>query len=165
MTPQQLATLKAHIVASPDLSAFPQNSDGAFEIAALLNLPAAPNFWVWKDSVTRAEIQSNGFNWLAVDDLTDPKARVWEWMFIDTGAVNPSKPNVRAGFAEVWKGNAAKNEVRGVVFGHCQRLATRAEKLFAAGAGTSTTIDGVGPATAAWTGSVGYLDVEQARAL
>jgi len=165
LTPAQLVTLKAHITASADLNIFPNTSDGSFEIAALLNLPAVPDFWIWKDSVSDATIMQNGFDWVRVDNLSVGKARIWEWMFGVTGAINPSKANVRAGIAEVWKGTAADNAVRGVVFGHCQRLATRAQKLFSTGAGTSTTIDGVGPATAGFAEDIIYNDVIQARAL
>jgi hypothetical protein len=164
MTPEQLAALKAHIDASPDLSGFPLNSDGAFEIAALLNLPATPEYLIWKDSVTEAEILQNGMDWLRVDNLSVGKARIWEWLFKFASA-NPSKANVRAAFAEVWKGTAADNTVRLSVFQHCQKPATRCEKLFSTGAGTTTTQDGVGPATATWFGSVSYAEVEAARRL
>ena len=161
LTPQQQATLKAHIEASPDLNVYPNTSDGAFEIAALLNTTAAPDFYIWKTSVSNAEILQNGMDWLRVDNLSVGKSRIWEWMF-QFGSADPRKANVRAGIAEVWKGTAADNAVRQAVFNHCQTLATRVQKLFATGAGTSTTVDGVGPAIADVM-SVNYLDVEAAR--
>jgi hypothetical protein len=51
LTTQQLATMKADILANPDLNSKPNNSDGAFEIARLYNLDASPNFTVWKTNV------------------------------------------------------------------------------------------------------------------
>ena len=146
LTTEQLATLRTHIEQSPDMNTLPPGSDSAFQIAALLNEKAVPDFYIWKESVTNAEILQNGMDWLRVDNLAAGKARIWEWMF-QFGAVNPSKANVRAGIAEVWKGTAADNAVRLSVFQHCQTLATRLQKLFATGAGTATTVDGVGPAT------------------
>lgn len=166
LTPQQLATLKTAIDADPVLAAKPLNSDGYFEIAQALNSElASPDFWVWKSLVSQDEIMQNGFDWVRVDNLSVGKARIWEWMFDNASAtINPSKANVRAGIAEVWKGTAADNAVRQAVFNHCQRLATRAQTLFAAGPGTTTSVDGVGPATMA-VEAITMADVEAARAL
>lgn len=164
MTPEQLATLKAYIAADPVLSAYPMNSDGAFEIAAALNQPANPTFYVWSESVSLASIVNNGFDWVRVDNLSVGKARIWDWMFAD-GFVNAAKANVRAGIAEVWKGTVADNAVRLTVFQHCQRPASVVEKLLASGAGTATSVDGVGPATAAFSGTVSYQEVQAARSL
>jgi len=44
LTPAQQQTLKAYIEADATLNAFPLNSDGAFEIAKLLNLDASPDY-------------------------------------------------------------------------------------------------------------------------
>jgi hypothetical protein len=160
LTPEQNATLAAHINASPDMNTLPPGSASAFEIAIMLNAQAVPDFYIWKSSVTNAEILQNGMDWLRVDNLAVGKARIWEWMF-QFGSVNPTKTNVRAGIAEVWKGTAADNAVRLSVFQHCQTLATRLQKLFAVGAGTATTQDGVGPATTdVWT--INYDEVKTA---
>lgn len=166
LTPEQLATLKAAIDADPVLASKPLNSDGYFEIAQALNTElASPDFFVWRTVVSQDEIMQNGFNWVRVDNLSVGKARIWEWMFDNAGATfNPAKANVRAGIAEVWKGTAADNAVRQAVFNHCQARATRAQKLFATGPGTTTSVDGVGPATMA-VESISLSDVEAARAL
>ena len=164
LTTQQQATLKAAIVADPILNAFPQTQDGAFAIAVELNKNASPEFYIWKESVAQQEIEQNGFNWVEVDNLTVGKARIWEWLFNNPSeSINPSKLNVRDGITECWKGSAAKNAVRFEVFKHCQRLATKFEKLFATGAGTTTDQDGVGPASASLYGTVRYEDVYDAR--
>lgn len=161
MTPAQLATLKAHIDASGDLNAFPNDSDGAFGIAALLNQPASPAFYVWRTSVPIDEIMQNGFDWTRVDNLTVGKARIWDWM-MRTALLNPSRANVRAGVLAVF-GTAGDLATRLATFTHCQRTATRIEKLFATGAGTTTTEQGVGPAVMAFEGNVSYQDVDVAR--
>lgn len=162
LTLQQLSTLKTAILADPALAALPSTPDGAFEIARQFNLAASPDFWVWKSRVTEEEIMQNGFDWVQVDNLTVGKARIWEWFFKSTGAIDPSKANVRAGIIECWSGTAQRVAVQAVVFGHCQRRATRAEKLFATGAGTSVS-NGTGPATMSFEGNLSYQDVEQAR--
>ena len=51
LTTAQQATLKAHIVATPELNAFPNNEDGAAGIANLLNTKTSPDFTVWKTNV------------------------------------------------------------------------------------------------------------------
>ncbi len=156
LTPAQLQTLAAAIAADPALVAQPQNSDGAFAIAAAFNLTASPDFVVWKSSVTQDSIMQNGFDWTRVDNLSVGKARVWEWMFSNSSrAINASKPNVRAGIEQVWVGTAADLAVRAAVYVHCKRLATRAEKLYATGTGSDAA-----PATMEFEGALNYRDVE-----
>lgn len=159
LTPAQKTTLAAHIAASPDLAAFPNTLDAAYEIAAIMSMPADPSFTVWRSNVTQDEILQNGFDWVLVDNLTVGKARIWDWMFKNAaGAINPSKVNVRAGIAECWKGTAQMLAQQAVVLGHCKRLASRAEKLFATGAGTD-----VSPATMGYEGALMPHDVYAAR--
>lgn len=144
LTNAQLLLLKTWIV---------NNRNGVFDQGAAdaLNQPAAPTFYVYRSSVTMSEIMLNGFAWTEVDALTQGKARIWEWMR-DADPVNkaidPSKPNIRAGINEVWAGSAPKLAVRAAVYLHCQRPATVAEKLLkASGNGTAAAQDGSGPAT------------------
>lgn len=140
MTPQQHATLKAAILADPTLAAMtsgPSTDYGA--IAAAMSADASPAFVVWKTNATRAELQDMDlFNWTVVDNLsTNSKFRIWDWMFGTTGAINPSKANIRAGIAATWVGNAQLLAVQTAVLDACKRNATRVEKLFATGTGTT----------------------------
>lgn len=161
LTTQQLEAIAAAIDADPVLAAFPNTLDGAFAIAAALNLPASPEFIVWRTSVSQSEIMQNGFAWVEVDSLTVGKARIWEWMFDnDEAAINPSKANVRDGIVEVWKGTAAKLAVQAAVFVHCKRAATRLEQILATGTGTTGS-----PATMGYEGDVNYQQVYAARNL
>lgn len=164
LTPEQLATLKAAIDGDPTLAAKPLNSDGYFDIATILNTElATPDFYVWKTSVPVNEIMGNNFDWTRVDNMTVGEARIWEFM-TQLGSIDPSKANIRAGVNEAYKGTAQDTAMRLAIFGHCQKLATRAQKLFASGAGTTTTDAGIGPATMA-VEQITASDVEQARAL
>ena len=159
LTTTQLATLKAAILADPVLAAYPNNSDGSYAIADLLKLPAAPEYIVWKNSVSQDEIMQNGFDWVRVDNLSVGKARIWEWMFKNSSAtMNPSKLNVRAGIDEAWKGTAADLAVRAAVYVHCKRPANRLEKIFATGAGTDAS-----PSVMAVEGEISYQEVDAAR--
>lgn len=136
MTPSQLVALKADILADPTLAAQAGSPDGRFAIAAAYNLPAFPAWYVWRTAVTEAEIFNNGMDWARVDNLSVGKARIWEWMF-KFGSINPGKPNVRAGIEAVWVGTAADLAVRAAVYGHCKSNATRGQKLFSTGTGTT----------------------------
>lgn len=135
LTPQQQAALKAFILADEALNAFPNNSDGNFHLAAVLNVEAAPAWKVWRTAVTRREILQNGFDWTRLDNLTVGKARVWTDIFVD-GVINPSMINVRAGIDSVWVGTAADLAVRTAVYVHCKRNATIVQKLFSTGTGS-----------------------------
>lgn len=158
-TQQQLLAIKAEIDADPVLAAYPNTPDGAFAIAAALNLPASPEFIVWRTSVSQDEIMQNGFAWVEVDSLSAGKARIWEWMFDNSNAaINPSKVNVRDGIIEVWKGTAAKLAVQAAVLSHCKRAASRLEKILATGTGTTES-----PATMGYEGDINYQAVQQAR--
>jgi hypothetical protein len=138
LTPAQLATLKAAIVADSELNAFPMNSDGAFAIAAALNQIASPEWIVWRTNVTRREVLQNGFDWTRLDNLSVGKARVWSDIFVD-GEMNPSKPNVRAGIESVWVGTTADLAVRASVYEHCKIPATRIQAILSSGTGTNAT--------------------------
>lgn len=162
LTAAQQATLKADILADQVLSAFPNNSDGAFAIAAIYNAVASPDFYIWRTSVPVVEIMQNGFDWTRVDNLTVGKARIWEFM-TSAGILNPSQPNVRAGFEACFSVEAGDQSTRQAIYNHCQRLATRAEKLFSTGTGTAATHHGLGPATSTLDGLLSYQDVQDAR--
>jgi hypothetical protein len=166
LTPEQLQTLKTAILADPVLANQPMDGDGNGVIADAMNAQASPDYWIWRSKVTQDEIMQNGFDWVRVDNLSVGKARIWEWLFDNRESViNPSKVNVRAGIAECWKGTTADNAVRAAVFLHCQRLASRGEKLFSTGSGTSTNGDGVGPATSTFEGLITPSEVDAARHL
>lgn len=138
LTPAQLTALRDFIVGDATLNAFPNNSDGNFEVAALLNAEANPAWVTWRTSVTRREILQNGFDWTRLDNLSVGKARVWTDIFVE-GVINPSKINVRAGIDSVWVGTVPDLAVRAAVYVHCKFNASRVQKLFSTGTGTDAT--------------------------
>lgn len=138
LTPAQLTALKSLVEGDPALAAFPNNSDGNYKIARLLNLEADPAWVIWRTNVTRREILQNGFDWTRLDNLSVGKARIWADIFVD-GYINPSKANVRTGIEAVWVGTAADLAVRAAVFVHCKANASRVQKLFSTGTGTTNS--------------------------
>jgi hypothetical protein len=157
LTTGQLATLKAAIEADPVLNAYPKNSDGAYDIAAALDVPAEPAFIVWKTNVSVDEIMRNGMAWDRVDNLTVGKARIWDWLG-RLGSFDASRANVRSGIDAAWIGTAADLAVRAAIYVHCKRSATKAEKILATGTGTDAV-----PATMGYEGRLQYTDVQIAR--
>ena len=139
LTTEQLHVFRAALLAEtdPDL-VFRRDNGQAGRVAEWYNEPRVPSLIVWKTSLQLEEITSNGFDWVRVDNLSVGKARIWEWMFgSEDKSINPSRPNIRAVIAEVWKGTAADLAVQAVVLGHCKRPATLFESLFVTGTGTT----------------------------
>lgn len=164
MTNAQLAALKADILADPALNAQPQNSDGAAAIADAYNLPAVPDYYVWRSRSLPPELMTAPFDWARVDNLSVGKARIWEWM-TQLGAVDLSQANVRAGVEACFSVEAGDQPNRLAIYTGGSRKATRFEKLFATGTGTLPTHHGVGPSVMAVEGPVSYKTIEEARAL
>ena len=158
MTPAQLAILAAHITASPDLNVYPNNSDGAFAIAQLLNLPADPAFTVWKNSVSKNDV-GKAFVATALASITsgnnDKLANFAAW----NETVEPWRADQRAFFDDIFS-VAAGATTRAALLVLWKRLATRGEKLFATGTGSDAS-----PATLGYEGSISYPDVQLARNL
>ena len=157
----QYAAVKALVAATPAMAAQPNNPDGNFEVARLMNLDAAPAFFVWKTGVEVSEIMLNGFDWTRVDNLTIGKARIWEWM-TQAGTLHPDQPNVRAGFLAVFT-TAGDIGNRTAIAAHIQRSASVVEKALASGAGTTSTEQFIGPATMGYEGPISYAEVQAAR--
>lgn len=74
LTPAQLATLKADILADGTLNAFPNTSDGNFEIARQYGFIVSPDFFVYRTAIPISEIfdQITWANFTPVDPPTDP---------------------------------------------------------------------------------------------
>ena len=166
LTTEQLATLKQWVI---------DNHNGIFDESTVtaLNAVADPAFLVFRDFVPMQEIMANGFDWTRVDNLNVGKARIWEWMERSyeqngVGGLNPSKETCREGINAIWVGTAADRLVRDVIYTHCYRSATVAEKLFATGNGTAPVAngDGSGPGTmgAGASGDVTLQNVIEADA-
>jgi hypothetical protein len=182
LTTAQLQTLKADIAANTAtatwqgvptaINALPNNSDANFAIADWYNATAAPDFWVWRSSVTKSElvnttstdadgVTTRTFNWTGTGFITRSQGErdAFAALFNGTNSVNASLPQVRQAFADIFSGNTAPAPSnRTHLLNVARRKATRAEKLLAAGTGTAAS-----PATMGFEGTLSYFDVGSAR--
>ncbi len=155
LTPAQQSTVKADIAANSDLNTKPNNSDGAFAIAALYNLPASPVFRVWRTSVLTRECKT-AMVWTEYIARSEMERDAWQFMLAD-GSINPSDANVRQGILDIFSG-AGGAGTRAALTAIAKRDSTRIEKLLATGTGTDGT-----PATMGFEGPISYNDVQSAR--
>lgn len=166
LTAAQKATIKADILADGTLNAQPNNSDGAFAIAAAYNLAAAVDFWVWRTAVDKKEFTNQtsqdgtNFTWVGNGFITRSAGEqtAWAELFNSTHQVNASLPNVRQAFSDIFSGtgNAAANRTH--MMSIARRKATRIEKLLATGTGSTAS-----PGVMGFEGDISYQDVGEAR--
>lgn len=156
----QLATLKAAILADSNLNSQPNTPDGNFEVARLLNLPASPNFIVWKTKVQIDDI-GDAINSAELAGLsTLNSTRLQTLVQLSGRGVNPSLANRRAFFDDIFSGSGG-TQTRAALLILWKRLATYGEKILKAG-GTGTDAS---PATLGFEGTLSYSAVGQARNL
>lgn len=179
MTPAQNAAIKADITANGDLNSQPANGDGCFEIARLYNLPATPDFYVWRTNVPTAEVFDQ-VQWAKLTPTDAPdgtlawqcrslacQGKQFNLQTILTGRekIDASKPNIRAGFQDALTNvpSSAGGATQPAGWNQLQqalsRKATRLEKLLATGTGSQGS-----PATMGFEGTVNYTDIGAVRA-
>ncbi len=165
LTSANLTAIKADIAANSDLNSKPNNSDGAFAIAALYNLPAAVDHWVWRTNVSRADVyntqdfEGGNWNWTTYKNQGATEQNAWVQMFMGDQA-DFSQDNLRAGIAAIFTGSAPATAQRDHILSVGRRKATRIEKLLASGTGSTAS-----PAKMGFEGKVTYTDIETARNL
>src|SRR5688572_12266391 len=130
LTSAQLAVLKADIAADPALNALPNNSDGAFAIAAIYNQPAAPVFRVWKTNVPTKDCKI-AMVWTEFIGRSVGERDAWQFM-LSNGTINPADANVRQGIADIFSGLSGA-ATRANLLAISKRDATRIEKLLSTG--------------------------------
>lgn len=160
LTTEQLTTLRDYILSVPAWAALPNNSDGAYAIAAELNAPAAPEFIVWRDDVRADEI---GNAWIGtdIDGMSALNMQRLQLLLASSagGSFDMRRVDRRAGFENPF-GTNQNNASRVAMRAAWKRTATVFEKVFATGTGTDAS-----PGVTTITGAVSYPDVQAARAL
>lgn len=159
LTSAQKLTLKNAILAEPAVAAFVAAGDDG-SIAAYYNESDSPAYWVWRTNVSLTEVtdlpsqDATVFSWTALIARSVQEILVWQDMF-KNGYVNPSKDNIRQGFADIFSGNQNSAPAqRTHLLTVARRLATRAERLFATGTGSTGS-----PGTMAVEGNLTPSDV------
>ncbi|TFH47917.1 MAG: hypothetical protein E4H01_07355 [Lysobacterales bacterium] len=161
LTPAQLITLKADILADPTLSALPNNSDSSFEIARVYNLAATPEFILWRKSVGISEVGRAMRNSDIANLTTANNARLQTLSMYSGDIFDASNTDTRQGFDDIFS-VAGAAPTRAALLVIWKRSASRAEKLFATGPGTDAL-----PAISVFADgfSLGLNDVSSARNL
>jgi hypothetical protein len=164
LTTAQLTTLKNFIVADPVMSLKPLNSDGAFDIAALLNKQAAPAFTMWKTNVSIASV-GDAIDGGELGNLTTAntsRITAVQGFFMQRG-LNPSKADIRKMWDDIFSTGGVTKASLLVLW---KRFATVYEKLFATGTGTdlAPATPGVDGDALQIVGNVSADVVQRARA-
>jgi hypothetical protein len=165
LTAAQLDLLATDIAADPTLSSLPHNADSATVVCAAYNQPDVPAFWVWRTSLPEQDIyeattvDGTVWDWTTYIQQTVQERDAWACMF-HPGVINPSLPQTRAGYTKIFSGSGALVVAqRTHLLTLSRRQATRAEALFATGAGTTAA-----PALLTFEGLLTESEVEQAWA-
>lgn len=153
LTSAQLTLLKTDILAN--FPGVPNNDDENFAIADAYNLLASPAFIVWKSTLETSAV-FDALEWTTFIGRSDNEQRAFTLM-MRNGVINPSRPNIRQGFADIFSGPSGATQ-RASLLALAKRSATRAEKLFSTGVGTD-----VAPATMSFEGNLSYSDISNAR--
>jgi hypothetical protein len=157
----QLQSLKTTINGDPALAGQPLTSDGAFAIAAALNVDASPAFWVYRRAIPSAEIGKK-VNYVAVAAMTTANLqRVSDFLRLNISEFD-GRDDVKTFLSDTFSGalGGQGQATRDALDLMLRRLATRFERIYATGTGSTAA-----PGTLVLEGPLSYQDVEQARAL
>ena len=167
LTTAQLITLKAAILADAVLNAYPNTSDGNFDMASggpnqnlgLRALAAGPNNIGWKSNVVINAIGDaiNGTELAGLSTLNN--TRLQTLVQLSESGVNPSVANRRQFFDDIFSGAGGVN-TRAALLVLWKRTLNKLEKIFAIGTGSDAS-----PATLVVEGSISGADVTAARNL
>jgi hypothetical protein len=158
LTDSQIDTLSSAIYAETDQELVGYRATGNVQsIISWLN--STGTFVVWVTNLKQDDImQSPSFDWARVDNLTNGKARIWDWMFDNSAtSINCANANIRTGIDAVWVGTAADLAVRASVIAKCKRFSRRVERYFATGTGSNAS-----PGVLSYEGGVSQNDVVRA---
>ena len=157
LTAAQQVTLKAYIELNATWMAYTHNADGAFQIAD--DLQADSSFIVWRSNVSETEFtndessEATNWSWTGYIARTVAEKAGYDRMFRE-GFINPSKPNIRQGFVDVFSGDNSQISHMAAI---SKRAANLLEELFATGTGSTGS-----PGTMEIEGSLRYRDILEA---
>lgn len=165
LTTEQLATLKAAILAETDAGFVAARTEGATgAMAAFFNEYATPVFYVWRKTLSRHEIltgtsdDGTTFAWTGGAYITRSQGErdAFREMFNSTGSVDPSLSSIQAAFADIFSGSGGAGN-RAHITAMSRRPVTRAERLFVTGTGSKAA-----PGTATFQGALRSDDISLA---
>src|SRR3990167_6637344 len=131
LSTQQQQTLKAAILADSTLNAFPNTTDGNFDLAVhLSNTLAVPAFRVWRSDVPTADVK-RVIVWTEYIGRSVGERGAFELM-ISNGVLDASNVNVRQGSQDCFSGPSGAN-TRIALTNIAKRNANLIEKILATG--------------------------------
>lgn len=161
LTPTQLQTLKAAILADPVLSAQPNTNAGNSVVAQTLNAPAVPQFFVWKTLVQTGSIGKT-VNYVAIAAMTTANLdRLNNFLNMNPSEFDPARADIRTFMADTFSGSLGGQgqATRDALEDLYRRSALLIEKILATGTGSYAA-----PAVMGREGTVTPDEIEQARA-
>jgi len=155
LTNSQKQQIKTHVQNNANTVETPQgtvqikdvlvSADTYTEVAQWYNAQATPPYWVWKSSVTRADVyhkvgpDGTVWNWSTFKSQQLPEQNTWTQMFM--GDTSPCHLiTFREGAFNVFSGSTPQNNQRAHVLSIFRRQAIRLETVIAA----AVTAAGVG---------------------
>jgi hypothetical protein len=136
LTTAQLQALKADVAADAVLGPLPRTEDNAQRIADAYNQPAAPAYTVWKTDLNTDDI-NNAVDWTEVTALTTNPLLAFQALKTQS-RIDGSRASIRNAFNQIFKAASAPNSNAGLLAA-AKRPATRFEKLFATGTGSTAS--------------------------
>jgi hypothetical protein len=153
LTIAQRATVKAYILATPELANKTSGTATDYGyIAAALSAAASPTFYVWRTSYSPEQIRAAmtvNLGTAQLDALTAGKRDALLWFIGAT--INPSDPAVVATLDDFC---GSQNTLKASLLNGAKRAATLVEKLLATGTGSLASA-----ATMTYEGGVGIEEV------
>jgi hypothetical protein len=161
MTPEQLATLKAGILAETNDTFATYRSNGQNGLMAnWLNKPKTPSVKAWRDDVQPQELDEET-PWTSFDTLSDGKRDSWLQIF--KYPRNFNKSWIRKWLTDVWGAATASSVAEAIFLGVCVKNISRVEAIL--GGSTTATTNNVTALQLAWTGPVSDVDIGNALQL
>ncbi len=163
LDPSLYTALKADIEANSDPTVVAALQDGANQVIAdWYNQIAAPEFWVWRTAISKAEIYGNVSQDATTWSWSDyagavGEHKVWDELFSfgENQTMDPSSANNRSGVLTVFPDQGQQTAPnRQHIESLARERATNIEKLFATGVGSTGS-----PATRDVVGSLSWQDV------
>ena len=138
LTTEQVATLRAAILADPALAAWRQERRDDM-IADYYNQPASPAFSVWRNDVRVEEI-GNAWVGTDIDGMSALNMQRLQLLLASSpsGVFDMTRADRRAGFEGPF-GTTVNNASRVAMRAAWKRTLTRVERLFASGTGSDAT--------------------------
>ena len=157
MTPAQLTTLKAAILAETDPAFVAARTNGQTPLmTAFLNADKSPAVKAWRTSVP-PEVSDESTPWVNFDTITQAGKRDSYLHAFMRYARDYSKASVRKWITDVWGNATANSNATAILTDAGLRNITRAEAILG-GANTATT-GTVGAIKLAWEGPLSDSDI------